>query len=280
MCYEQTCKRLKKSEALLRVEVVAPGGVNGSIYLDGTYRAEGPWEKVVEPGAHEVRVEARKQLPYVKMVDCPAREVTEIKVALQRDPSYVEPPPPAPPPPPPKPPSGRPGTLLFGLYGGGGIGTAQWGDDGTRRPAGKGQLGAMFGGRALDDPVWLDLAAAVSYSTFRIKDPPGADSADLQNGWTEPEAGAGFQFAVQARLLVELDENFLYVGGELEPGYILSEARYAYAVLSPTLSVFVNEWVELRLNPIGFEWIQELTGKGFVALGFATAGVAFRFLDL
>jgi len=225
-----------------------------------------------------VRIEAKKLLPYVKMIDCPARKATEVDVALVRDPAFD-----APPPPPPKPVEdtkpGRPKMLWGGLSAGGGIGSAQWGNDNTRRPAAKWQIGGAVGARLLEDPVWLDLGAAISYSRFRVKHPPGADSSDLQNNWTEPSLGAGTQFALQARLLFPLKEYFLYFGGEFEPGYVLSEARYAYATLSPTLSLFVGDWVEIRINPIGLHWLQELTGKGFVAAMYGTVGVVVRFYE-
>ena len=116
-------------------------------------------------------------------------------------------------------------------------------------------------------------------ASFRVKDPPGAAPADLQNGWTPPDLGAGAQFALQARLLYAIDEHFLYLGGELEPGYVLSEARYAYGTLSPTMSLFLGDWIEVRINPIGLHWMQELTGKGFVAALYGTVGVVVRFLD-
>jgi len=276
LCYEETCTRLKKSESVIRVRVVFPGAVTGGVYIDGTYRGQGPWEGIVEPGAHEVRVEAEKLLPWVKMIDCPARKATEVDVSMERDPAF-DAPPPAPPPPPPAPAPGRPGMLFAGLYGGGGIGTAQWGNDSKRRPAAKWQVGGTFGARLLEDPVWLDLAAAISYSTFRVKDPPGAEPSELQNDWTPPDLGAGAQFALQARLLFPIEEHFFYLGGELEPGYVLSEARYAYATLSPTLSLFLGDLFEIRVNPVGLHWLQELTGKGFVAALYGTVGVVVRF---
>lgn len=278
LCYEHKCTRLKKSEAVIRVRVVFPGAVGGSVYVDGTYRGEGPWEGVVEPGAHEVRVEAKKLLPYVKMVECPARQATEVDVSLQRDPAFDAPPPP-PPPPIEETPPGRPKMLFAGLYGGGGIGTAQWGDDKNRRPAAKWQIGGTVGARLLEDPIWLDLAVAVSYSSFRVKDPPGADSSELQNGWTPPDLGAGAQFALQARLLFPIEKHFFYLGGELEPGYVYSEARYAYATLCPTASLFFGEWVEVRVSPIGLHWLQELTGAGFVAALYGTVGIVIRFYE-
>jgi hypothetical protein len=278
LCYEKQCTRLKKSEAVIRVRVVFPGAVGGSVYIDGTYRGEGPWEGVIEPGDHEVRVEAKRLLPYVKMIDCPARQATVVDVSLQRDPAFDAPPPP-PPQPVSEPTSGRPKMLFAGVYGGGGIGTAQWGEDNTRRPAAKWQVGGAVGARLLEDPLWLDLAAAISYSSFRVKDPPGAEPSELQNDWTPPDLGAGAQFAVQARLLFPIEEHFFYLGGEIEPGYVLSEARYAYVTLCPTASLFFGEWVEVRVSPVGLHWLQELTGAGFVAALYGTVGVVVRFYE-
>jgi hypothetical protein len=278
LCYEEKCRRLKKAESLIRVRVVSPGAVSGSVYIDGTYRGEGPWEAILEPGPHEVRVEARKLLPWVKMIDCPARAVTEVDIAMVRDPAF-DAPPPQPSQPATQPEPERPGMLFAGLYGGGGIGTAQWGDGGTRRPAAKWQIGGMFGARLLEDPLWLDLAAAISYSSFRVKHPPGADPTELENDWTPPDLGAGAHFGIQARLLYPIDEHFLYLGGELEPGYVYSDARYFYATLCPTLSLFLGNWFEVRVNPIGLHWFQELTGKGFVAALYGTVGLVVRFYN-
>jgi hypothetical protein len=280
VCYEKQCKKLKKSESLIRVKVVEPGGVSGSLYIDEVYRGECPWEGIIEPGLHWMHVEAPKMLPSEFQVESQPRKVENVEVRLSRDPALDRPPPP------PEDeeegedgPRGKPGMLSVALIAGAGFGTAQWGENKRRRPAAKWQIGGALGARVLEDPVWLDVSLAAAYSAFVIKDPPGATVSDLNNGWTKADLGDGLQFGPQARLLLTIIDNFLLLGGDLELGYIYSEARYVYGVLSPTGSLFVTEWLEIRINPVGFQFIQELTGAGFVAAFYATVGVAVRFFN-
>jgi hypothetical protein len=219
-------------------------------------------------------------LPSQFQVESLPRQVDNVEVRLQRDPAYEQQQQPATAQPAqPTGPRERPQMLFGGVYGGGGYGTAQWGESDTRRPAAKVQFGAVVGARVLEDPLWLDLAATVSYSAFRVKDPPGAQPWHVQNDWTKTDIGDGAQFGIQARLLYAIAKYFLYVGGELEPGYVLSDARYFYFTLCPTGSVFFNEWIELRISPIGFHFLQELTGAGFVAALYGTIGFVVRFYE-
>jgi hypothetical protein len=280
VCYEGSCMKLKKSESLIRVEVVEPGGVSGSLYIDEVYRGECPWEGIIEPGLHWMHVEAPKMIPAEFQIESLPRQADRVEVRLERDPASLAPAPPTTAQPEePEGPREKPQMLFAGVYGGGGYGTAQWGESDTQRPAVKMQVGVVAGARLLEDPLWLDLALAISYSTFRIKDPPGARPRHLDNGWTKSDIGDGAHFAVQARLLFPIKEYFFYLGGELEPGYVLSDARYIYAMICPTGSLFFNEWIELRVNPIGFHYVQELTGAGFVAALYGTIGLVVRFFE-
>jgi hypothetical protein len=199
-----------------------------------------------------------------------AAQADEITVELQPDPAYL------PPPPPPssstyaqveqgsagEPPIGR---IHAGLYGGFGYGTAGWGD-GPMRPTTILQGGITAGAAVLREPFWMDIGLGLSSTSLRIQE------------WA-PDFGdfLKLNFGLLVRMLFPLKDDFFYLGAELEPGYGLSNRRYGYAQLHLAMSLFINEWLEIRINPLGVEYCQELMFKGYLITGHATAGLVFRF---
>jgi hypothetical protein len=285
VCFEGNCKRLKFTESLLRVELAQPIQTTANLFVDERYMGELPWAGIVSAGTHSIRVEAYGRLPSAFQGESRAGKADLIQVTLEPDPAFAAPAPGqtyghqsqpqaetgA------ESESDKPGMISFAVFGGGLYGTAQWGADSLQRPALKFQGGGALGVRLVSDPVWLDLTYAMSYSAFQLKNPPGFDEEDLQGAWSPP--WPGLHFALQGRLLFPIKEHFFYIGVELEPGYIYSSADWVYADLHLAMSLFFNEYVELRINPVGGEFMQELTGEGFIAGFHATLGLAVRFLN-
>jgi hypothetical protein len=287
VCLEGTCMQLGPTESLLRVDLATPIDSAANLFIDERYMGELPWSGIVERGWHSIRVEAYGRLPSSFRGESRGGMADTLQITLEPDPAFAAPAP--------QPAHGgqsqpaaetggdggsdKPGMISIGVFGGGAFGTAQWGTERTQRPALKFLGGGALGVRLVGDPVWLDLMFAMSYSAFQIKDPPGLDEDDVQGAWSKPAKGAGLQFALQARLLFPIKEHFFYLGAELEPGYIYSAARWGYADLHLAMSLFFNEFVELRINPLGGEFAQELTGEGFIAGFHATIGLAVRFFN-
>jgi hypothetical protein len=284
VCFEGSCKRLTAAESLLRVDLTEPIDTAATLFVDERYMGELPWSGIVAAGQHAIRVEAYGRLPVAFQGESRGGMADTISVTLEPDPAFSAPiiqPAPAPQhqpaPPPEKDDDDRPGMISLALFGGGGYGTAQFGGSKKMRPSLTYLGGAALGVRVLDEPIWIDLTYAMSYLAFQLKDPPWVDEDDLQGSWSKPEPG--LTFALQGRLLFPIKENFFYIGAELEPGYIYSSARWAYAHLHLALSLFFNEYVEARINPLGGSYMQELTGDGFIAGFHATLGLAVRFLN-
>ena len=275
VCYEGTCKKLKPTESLLRVELSAQINGTASLFIDEAFMGEVPWEGIIPSGYHAIRVEAMgymtanfkgnsrggvvdtlrvemkvvpPQEPQVPFWETPSQNTNQPQQQPEADGDHPV-----------------PGTLFFALYGGGGYGTASWGPDGKKRPASGLQMGGAFGLRAVTDPVWLDLGFALSSSTYMVKE---------WVGWGEM---IKLNFGLLARLLFPVKENLFYVGAEIEPGYGLSSKRYGYIQAHLAFSIIPNRFIEIRLNPLGMEYLQELEFKGFIASFHATLGLAVRF---
>lgn len=266
VCFEGKCKRLKPDESLLRVELAQPIQSIAALYIDESYVGVLPWSGIVPPGEHALRVEAEGYLMRTFQGQSRAEQTDTLHVELQ--PIPVTPPPvsPAPAGTSSQGSSDEPGMLYLGLLGGFSYGTASW--DSERRPAMTLLGGGAFGVRIIDDPVWLELGVAPSLSSIRIED------------WIENWGKfIKFNIGLQVRLMFEVIDDFVLIGAELEPGYGLSNRRFAYLALRFAASFLATEWLEFRVN-LGGAYDQELRGKGWIGGGQITAGVAFRFLNL
>jgi hypothetical protein len=272
VCLAGSCKKLSQYESLLRLVLAAPAESAASVFIDGVYMGAMPWEGIVSAGTHSIRIEAEGMQPVVVTGTSVGKEANTIPVTLQ--------PLPAPAPrdvttpaaeQPADTDSDLPGTFHAGLYGGGNYGTGSW--KGTwKRPVAGVQGGLAVGLRAIPDPVWLDLAFVLSSTSLKVFDATlvDGDSAD----WGD---FVKLHFGLQARLLFPIKKNFFHIGAELEPGYGLSGARWMYVDLHLAMSLFLNQLVEIRINPLGMEYLQELQFRGYIASFHATIGIAIRF---
>jgi hypothetical protein len=280
-CQAQVCAKLGPNQSYLVVVLDVQATGPAYLYIDGMVMGTLPWEGVVVSGVHTIRAECAGLQPV-------EFQGTSLPGAVDTVPIRMEPMPVAPPPSQPyfggpragseaqqTAPAGErgvPGTLHLALFGGGAYGTASWGSDGWRRPIGTLLGGGAFGLRVATDPVWLDLAFAVTSETSLLVDytTNHGDTAD----WGD---FLKLHFGIQARLLFPIKKNVFYMGAELEPGYAMGNRRYAFVNLQFAMSIFVHEMVEIRINPLGGEYLQELRMKGWIAGFHATVGIAIRF---
>ena len=200
VCFESGCRLLNSSESLLRVELATPIDTAANLFIDERYMGELPWSGIVTAGWHTIRVEGYGRLPSSFRGESRGGRADTIQVTLEPDPAFAAPIPqstyssPSQQQAPPQDDGGadKPGMIAITLFGGGTYGTAQWGADKTQRPAIRFLGGGAVGVRALDEPVWMDLAFAMSYSVFQLKDPPGLPDEDVQGDWSKPEKGDFF----------------------------------------------------------------------------------------
>ncbi len=271
LCQAASCVKVAKDKSLLRVKAATPPPAPAYLYVDDVPVGELPFEGILSAGMHAIRVECQGTLPVMFQGESRAAKSDTITVELQPDPAYYAPVAPAP-----QPMYGDQGTpaqdgeapigrIHAGLYGGAGFGSAGWGA-GLMRPAIILQGGLTAGAAVLREPIWMDVGLGVSSTSIRVED------------WA-PDFGdfLKLNFGLLVRLLFPLKDNFFYIGAELEPGYGLSNRRYGYVQLHLAMSLFVNDWLELRINPLGVEYCQELTFQGYILTGHATAGLVFRF---
>jgi len=271
LCQGASCVRVARDQSVLRVRTATPPPGMAYLYLDEVPVGVLPFEGIVAAGSHAIRIECQGMLPMMFQGESRGGMADTIDVELQLDPALYAPPTPVAQPgygqPGPsaqneEPPIGR---IHAGLYGGAGFGTAGWGD-GPKRPATILQGGLTAGVAALREPIWIDIGLGISSTSIRIE-----DWADDFGKFLKLNIG------LLVRLLFPLKEDFFYIGAELEPGYGLSNRRYGYAQLHLAMSLFITDWLELRINPLGVEYCQELTFKGYVFTGNATIGLIFRF---
>jgi len=266
LCHAASCVVVPKNQSLLRVRLAAPARDPAYLWVDDVLMGELPFEDIVAAGEHSIRVESHGMLPVAFSGDSRGGMADLITIELK--------PIPPPPPPPqyhqPAPPPGDEddpviGRLHAGLYGGFGYGTAG-SVSSAKRPATILQGGATIGAALLREPVWLDVGLGISSTTIRIEE------------WA-PDFGEFLKlnFGLLVRLLFPLKQDFFYIGAELEPGYGYSNRRFAYAQVHLAMSLFVTDWLELRVNPLGMEFCQELMLRDYLAAFHATVGVIIRF---
>jgi hypothetical protein len=270
LCHAAACTRLQKDQSLLRVRLAVPVASPVFLTVDGIVLGEVPFDGIVAAGSHAIRVESHGMLPVMFQGESRAATADTITVELQPDPAFYAPPAPVQ-----QPAHGQPaqaprenpaiGRIHGGLYGGGAYGTAGWGSS-ARRPATTLQGGVTIGAAALREPVWIDLGLGVSSTSIYVVD------------WAEDFGKfVKLNLGLLVRVLFPVKEDFFYIGAELEPGYGISNRRYGYAQLHLALSLLVTDWLELRINPLGFEYCQELMLEGYLMSFHATAGLIFRF---
>lgn len=272
LCLAGTCKKLSEYESFLRLVPTTTYDGVANVYIDDTYMGDLPWEGIVAAGTHSIRVEAPGMMPTTFQGNSVGGAADTVPVTLR--------PMPAGPAPgsstaagqhPPDEDGDLPGTFHVGLYGGGDYGTGSW-KGSWKRPVAGVQGGLAIGLRVIPDPVWLDLGLAISSTSLKVYDATLADGDTAD--WGD---FLKMHFGLQARLLFPIKKNFFYLGAELEPGYGLSGARWMYVDLHLAMSLFLNQIVEIRLNPIGMEYLQELEFRGYIASFHATIGIAIRF---
>jgi hypothetical protein len=274
VCYDQRCTRLDSDESLLRVVSAQPQSEPAVLYVDGMEMGRLPWEGIVEAGGHTIRVESHGKLPVSFQGESRAGKADELAVELEPDPAMYAPPQ-QPAPRQPAPPAAEesssgesPGRIQVGLFGAAGYGTTSYGN-GTMRPATVLRGGLTAGVTAVTEPAWLDVGLTVSSVTHYI--------VDLSEDWGELfKINAG----VFLRLMFPIKENFFYMGAQLEPGMtVVSNHLWAYGRLHGAMSLFVTEWLELRIDPIGFDFAQDLEMDGYLATFDAGCAAVFRFVD-
>ncbi len=268
LCHASKCVKLTAQESLLQV-VLAEIVPDSVVFIDDIPMGGAPWEGIVSAGSHAIRVEAPGYETLVLAGEArpQMREVVQVQlVPLQiaspqptgaashssmagEDDSTKE-----------------PGLIYIAALGGGGYGTAMWGDS-KKRPAGSVLGGGSVGALMLFEPVWIDLGVAVSYGAHFIRDWP----------YIGDERFLELHLGVLPRVLFPVVGDVFYLGFEAEVGAVISHRNYFYVDLRGDLAFLINKYFELRINPVGAEWLQEAKGKGAVIGYTASAGVAVRF---
>jgi hypothetical protein len=300
LCNAGRCVKLSKKDSLLEVSLEA-WVANAAVSIDGVPMGHLPWQGVVSAGEHTIKVEAPgyQTLELTGLARAKKREQIQLKLEPAAGaPASGSPPqqasselPPLPPPPfaqddslfpslpeDPETEEGAeeedeeegekpPGMLAVGLFGSGGYGTAMWGSS-IKRPVASVFGGGLFSVRFLTDPLWFELGVTGSYGAHFGKDWP--DVGDFK--FTELHVG------LLPRILFSIVDDFFYLGAEVEAGIAISSYNYILVQARGDLAFMVNEWLEIRVNPLGFEWLQEMKGKGAVIGYTGNVGAAFRFL--
>ena len=265
VCFEQKCKKLKKGKSLLAVSLQTPLNVPADLFVDDVLVGQLPLEDITTSGSHSLRVEAQGMQTVFLNKDCKNRKREQIQISMQ----------PIPPPPiamnsfqEPEEPHDKvlPGKFHAGIFGGLGGGIASWGRDEDNQSATTALFGAVAGLRLMTTPIWMDLGFGIAYGQTKIDH--WADWGDFKK----------LSFEFQCRILFSVKDNFLYIGGELVPGYSVSNVRLGYMQLHGTVSLFLNEWLELRANVLGVEYAQELEMRGFIFSFHSTVAAIVRFL--
>ena len=269
LCYAGACKRLKPDESRLRVRQSNPEAGVATLHLDGAAVGTLPFEGIVAAGKHSIRITAPGAKTIAFQGASRAGLADTISVTLEPAP----PPPPAVTAAPSAAGTGRgegapPGRLFAGLAAGIGYGSAFWGTTPDYRPALGLQGGITAGVAALREPVWIDVGVAVDSTTTRID-----DVADDFGDFLKLNLG------VVLRVQFPIKDELFYIGGQLEPGWAISNKFWFYGKLHLALSFFFTEWFELRINPLGGAFDQNTTGKSYMATFNASGALVFRFLD-
>jgi hypothetical protein len=276
-CQAGTCKTLSTQESLLGVGLEQATAFPAYLYVDGVLLGTLPWEGIVAPGPHAIRVECEGMAPVAiqGMSTAGAVDYVPIRMEPAAAASYSG----APGVGPTASASGTdghgvPGTFHFGVQGGFGYGTAI-GAGNWRRPIVTLLGGVTLGLRVVTKPIWLDVGIAITSTSLKITDYVMEKDGERMEWGDFFKLNLGLDF----RLLFPIKRNFFYIGAELEPGAGISNHNYIYGILRLAMSLFVHELVEIRLNPLGLEFIQELAMKNasYIVSYTATIGILLRF---
>lgn len=279
-CREQKCVEIGRQESLLAVALTTAVPAPVRLYIDGTLVGELPWEGIVTPAVHAIHLESAGMQPMdLEGASEPgARESIAVTMTpLGPGPSQGGPPAPgrerAP-----DGGRGTPGVGFVAASGGIGVGTAFMSV--RMRAATTLLFGGSVGLGIPKLPVWVDLGVSATGSMTRFADYNVDDDGD---GEVDRPMAFGdlvkLNLALLVRVLYPVKKNFFYIGGELEPGYSLSNQHWVYADLRLAMSLFVHEMFEIRLNPVGGEFAQSFGAEltGYVISYQATLGLALRF---
>jgi hypothetical protein len=276
------CKALQPGESFLAVALESAAPAPAYLYIDGAMMGQLPWEGIVAPGTHAMRVECQGMTPVEFQGTSLSGAVDYVPIRLT----------PLPPPAYGAGPTGNmastadgsggrgtPGTLRLALGVGFGYGTAIGYPD-WRRPVITLLGGGSFGLRVLTKPVWLEVGLAAASTTLRIKqykmDTDGDGDIDRFMRWGDFfKLDLGLLF----RVMFPVKENLLYLGAEFSPGAGISNHNYVYGDLAFSISIFPHELFEIFVNPAGIDYAQELATKNssFMVSYRATLGIALRF---
>lgn len=281
-CQYGKCQPLSVEESFLGVGLEQGVAFPAYLYIDGVMMGTLPWEGIVAPGPHTIRVDCEGMTPVEFQGTSTPGAVDYIPIRLV---------------PLPQPASGAPtgggqgdggegsgergvpGTLRLGLGIGIGYGTAIGSPD-WRRPVVTLLGGGSFGLRVVTKPVWLEVGFAVTSTTLKIVDyGMDTDGDGDDDRWMRFGDFLKLDLGLQFRLLFPVKENLFYLGAEFSPGAGISNHNYVYGDLFFTMSVFPHELFEIFINPVGVDYLQELatSNASYIVSYKATLGVALRF---
>jgi hypothetical protein len=268
VCLDGSCLALSPKEAIVEVKTDTPD-VEAVLYINDTTKGVLPWVGVVRTGVLDLRIEAEgyeivriqgeahsgaREIVHVRLVSLDETDNGLSAVSFTKTDDDAAG-------------STEIGRFYIGILGSGGYGIAAWGDSKTR-PVGSLLGGGTFGLRLIESPFWLELGASVMYGTRYVKDWPTVGDQDVQT----------LHLGLLPRILFPLVDELLYIGAEVEPGFVVSNRTWFYLGIRAGLAIMVHKNVEIRINPLGLEWLQDLKGKGMFVNYNATLGLAFRFL--
>jgi hypothetical protein len=278
-CNKGICTQLGQLESFMSLSLTQPTAAPAYFFLDGANMGSLPWEGIVQPGLHTMHVESQGMLPLDLQGTSSPGTVDLIPLTLQPLDGADAPIPqeidtavvPAATEQTPNAERGVPGTFYVAALGGLSAGTAFMTD--LSRPATTLLVGGSAGLRLPKIPIFIDLGLAASGTFTKL------------GGYHIDGKLAGFgdfvklDLGLLARVLFPLKKNFFYLGGEIEPGFAISNQNYIYAGVRVALSIFPSEVFEIRINPAGAEFIQGLAKEktGFIISYQATIGIAIRF---
>ncbi|MCP4680694.1 MAG: PEGA domain-containing protein [Deltaproteobacteria bacterium] len=268
VCHKAKCIKLSSKESIMRIDI-EEWVPNAVVYIDEVPMGDIPWEGVITAGPHSIRIEAPGYESAFLEGEARSRQREVIKIRLV--PSIKEPAPAQ------TPPATNaedqeesrslPGMVYVALLGSGGFGTGMWSDS-KMRPTGAIFGGGALGARMVSNPLWFELGVSVLYGNRVVKDWPQWGDVDQRE----------LHIGVLPRFLFSIIESLFYLGFEAEVGVAVSHRNWFLADLRGSMSIFVHKNIEIRVNPIGIEYMQELKGKGAIVSYNGSVGVAFRFL--
>ena len=268
VCHDAKCIKLSREESIMQIslEERVPNAV---VYIDEVPMGDVPWEGVVTAGPHTIRIEAPEYESAIFQGEARSMQREVIQARLV---PITKAPPPAQAPPATydqaqEESRDEPGMVYIALLGAGGYGSGMWGDS-KMRPTGSIFGGGAIGARLAADPLWFGLGVSALYGNRIVKDWPAWGDVDQRE----------LHLGVLPRVLFSVIENLFYLGFEAEVGVAISYRNWFLADLRGSMSIFVHKNVEIRINPVGIEYMQELEGNGAIVSYNGSLGVAYRFL--